>query len=136
MSNAKNEEVDFKESLLSGYVESAKATNTAGPAYNNSLASIVDSTQPLGTIENEKDLNENLERIERRALSVIYTTEGSSKTDDLRDTIEVVHKVVPSKNLQKIYQSQLIDSGTPGEKSLLEEAIHGHKQQSYEEVPL
>ena len=43
MSNAKNEEVNFKESLLSGYVESVKATNTAGPAYNNSLASIVDS---------------------------------------------------------------------------------------------
>ena len=44
---------------------------------------------PLGTVEDEQDLDANLERIERRALSVVYTTEGSAKTEDLRDTIEV-----------------------------------------------
>ena len=75
--------------MLSGYVESAKATNTAGQVYQSMASANEGSLFPLGTVEDEQDLDANLERIERRALSVVYTTEGSAKTEDLRDTIEV-----------------------------------------------
>ena len=86
------EKFDFKESLLSGYVDSGKGVGISiGVTYNSIATGYENSLVPMGTIENEQDLNANLDRIERRALSVVYTTEGSSKTEDLRDTIEVQH---------------------------------------------
>lgn len=99
------EKFDYKESLLSGYFESGRAQGVSVGVTFNSIATGFENSIPMGTIEDEQELNTNLDRIEKRALSVVYTTEGSSKTEGLRETIEVQRIEVPQDDPKKLVQS-------------------------------